>query len=43
MSNKEIESNEEEGNMEDETPKEYNLTYKDINDTFSDVDVRKTF
>ncbi len=30
-------------NMEDETPKEYNLTYKDINDTFSDVDVRKTF
>lgn len=28
---------------EDETPKEYKLTYKDINDSFSDVDVRKTF
>jgi hypothetical protein len=43
ISNKTLKQSEEEENMEDETPKEYNLTYKDINDTFSDVDVRKTF
>ena len=36
-------SKSEEESEEDETPKVYNLTYKDINDSFSDVDIKKTF
>lgn len=44
VSNKQLKGDEmQEDEAEDETPREYNLTYKDINDTFSDVDVRKTF
>jgi 2-oxoglutarate dehydrogenase complex dehydrogenase (E1) component-like enzyme len=42
IANKKLQSDEEESE-EDETPKEYNLTYKDINDSFSDADIRKSF
>jgi hypothetical protein len=28
---------------EDETPKEYTLTQKEIDDDFNNVDIRKTF
>lgn len=44
VSNKQLKGDEmQQDEEEDETPKEYNLTYKDINDSFSDAEVRKTF